>query len=78
MIVIRTPAHKQTDPAKAPGQVKSEHTLGEYIAKKYPPEIKHSMSSFDEWFYAYTLKYGLPPAYIVANAAWNAAKGIAE
>jgi hypothetical protein len=66
MIVIRTPAHKQTDPAKAPGQ-----TLGEYIAAKYP-ELPRM--SFNDWFHEYTLKHGLPPAYIAAQAAWNASR----
>lgn len=29
--------------------------------------------TFDEWFTKYNNTYGLPPAYVMAEAAWNAA-----
>jgi hypothetical protein len=29
--------------------------------------------TFDEWFVEYNKTYGLPPAYTVAQQAWNAA-----
>ena len=44
---IRTPAHKQTDPDKAPGVVQPG-TLGAYLQAKYPDEIKPK-KTFDEW-----------------------------
>lgn len=44
---IRTPAHKQTDPEKAPGVVQPG-TLGAYLQAKYPDEIKPK-KTFDEW-----------------------------
>lgn len=47
--MIKTPFHKQTDPAKQAGQVKNEITLGNYLENKYPEEMKKKMT-FEEWY----------------------------
>lgn len=47
--MIKTPFHKQTDPAKQAGQVKNDITLGDYLENKYPEEMKKKMT-FDEWW----------------------------
>ena len=42
------PAHKQTDPAKKPGQIRHAVTLADYIERKevaYAPKL-----TFNEWF----------------------------
>ena len=56
--MIRTPAHKQTDPSKAPGMTKdfdrhpylktstADQTLGDYYKKKMDAPKK---LTFDEW-----------------------------
>jgi hypothetical protein len=41
-------AHKQTDPAKKPGQIKNDITLGDYIERKekaYTPKM-----TFNKWW----------------------------
>ena len=84
------PAHKQTDPAKKPGQIKNDIvvvkatperpkdvTLGDYIERK--SSAAHSMT-FDEW-YAEN-KTSATTGLIVSGmtfeewlfSAWNAAK----
>lgn len=74
------PAHKQTDSTKVPGQIvnqevglrANETTLAHYIERKqkvYSPKL-----SFVEWFAQYNEKHGLPPAYIIAKDAWEAAQ----
>lgn len=48
--MIRTPAHKQTDPAKAPGQIR---TLGDYILTVVAEEgkpIRPKKLSFEQWW----------------------------
>ena len=85
--MIRTPAQYQLDPMKKPGQVTSPYdmwptkshgriindvTLADYIARKevaYAPRL-----TFEQWFKCYNELNGLPPAYEVAKAAWNASK----
>jgi len=79
------PAHKQTDPAKLPGQIVNpipdpgtEHTLAQYIQRKLRNDAFNTVKqeqTFDQWFTEYNRAFGLPPAYEVAKAAWNAAKG---
>jgi hypothetical protein len=54
--MFKIPAHKQTDPDKAPGQrsnpvssttfSKPDVTLGDYIARKTPPPVK----TYDEGY----------------------------
>ena len=54
------PAHKQDDPAKAPGQVVNDITLGDYITRKNYHEafdrvaeengLKKKKLTFDEWY----------------------------
>lgn len=75
--MIKTPAFHQTDPEKAPGQIVNPITLGDYINSKYKQEAfkTDNMEEFDTWFKKYNQENGLPPAYEVAKAAWNAAKG---
>lgn len=66
------PFHKQTDPNKQAGQIVNplpEQFLHQYIERKTDKEDLN----FVKWFAAYNEKYGLPPAYIVAKAAWEAA-----
>lgn len=48
--MMRVPFHKQTDPAKQAGQIKNEVTLGDYLEKKYPEEMKKKLT-FDEWWH---------------------------
>ena len=66
------PFHKQTDPTKQAGQVVfpiPEQFLHQYIERK----TDKNNVDFVKWFAAYNEKYGLPPAYILARAAWEAA-----
>jgi len=62
-----TPAHKQTDPRKRPGQIVNDVTLADYYERKMKTKL-----TFEEWFTKYNKENGLPPAYIVAVDAWNA------
>lgn len=65
---IRTPAHKQTDPSKAPGVV----TLGDYIDQKMKGEPKKL--SFEEW---YLQEYGdleMCTHIRISRKAWEAAQ----
>lgn len=69
--MIRTPAHKQTDPAKAAGQIK---TLGDYIKQKTANDPKKP--TFEEWW-----KLNTPYAtgteikiFELCKAAWDASR----
>lgn len=64
------PAHKDTN--NPPGQIKNEITLTDYIQRVIEQETPKKKLSFDEWFYRYNKEYGLPPAQVVAEAAWKA------
>ena len=66
------PFHKQTDSNKQAGQVVTpipEPYLHQYIARK--TDVVNV--AFVKWFEEYNKKYGLPPAHVVAQAAWEAA-----
>lgn len=43
---MSVPAHKQTNPAHAPGQIK---TIGQYVEGKYPEAMKKKLT-FGEWW----------------------------
>lgn len=45
--MIHTPAHKQTEPEKRPGQIK---TLGDYIQQVQEQENPKKKLTFEEWF----------------------------
>lgn len=71
--MIRTPAHKQTDPAKAAGQIK---TLGEYIDQKTDHDPKKL--TFKEWALK-TYPNGLgvtdrTQTWVMMQAAWDAGR----
>lgn len=69
--MIRTPAHKQTDPAKAAGQIK---TLGDYIQQKTANDPKKL--TFDEW-YAARFKYANGSEihiYLACKDTWDASR----
>ncbi len=74
---MSVPFHKQTDPNKQAGQIvfspsvtnTSEQYLHQYIARK--TDVVNV--AFTKWFEEYNKKHGLPPAHIIALAAWEAA-----
>ena len=79
---MSVPFHKQTDPTKQAGQIVNpvpEHlTLSGYIkttrrAQALDDVANEKRLTFNEWFAKYNEKHGLPPAYIIAKDAWEAA-----
>lgn len=67
-----TPAHKQTDWNKRPGQIVNDMLLSDYIERKQ--QAATPKMNFEQWFKQYNAQHGLPPAYVVARAAWEAAQ----
>jgi hypothetical protein len=72
----------ELDTKNPPGQqthVPKEHQqLSDYIRSINRREALDTVAAekkttFDKWFAEYTKQHGLPPAYVVAEAAWNAA-----
>ena len=37
-------------------------------------KLQQKKLTFEQWFKEYNIKYGLPPAQVVAEAAWKAAQ----
>lgn len=76
------PAHKQTDPTKAPGQIvnKFDTTLSDYITSIKRRDALDQVAqekklSFDEWYVSLKAKPGQMPYddwFIGMQAAWQA------
>jgi hypothetical protein len=71
--MIHTPPQHQTDPNKAPGQVK---TLSDYIEQVNQQECPKKKLTFHEWFRWY--EGSNPDAHLIgpeliAEIAWDAA-----
>jgi len=67
--MIRIPAHKQIDPAKAAGQIK---TLGDYIQQKTANDPKKL--TFEEWWtkeHDHTPEWG---SYEILKQCWDASR----
>ena len=71
--MFRTPAHKQTDPAKKPGQIVNKvKTLGDYVEKMVAAEAAPRKLTFDEWF---ETESGMSEySRSIAYYGWKAAK----
>jgi hypothetical protein len=65
-------------PNKSPGSV-SDVTLADYVQRKTRKEAFNTVNherklTFEQWFEEYTKQHGMPPAYMVAKHAWQAAQ----
>ena len=67
--MVYKPAHKQDDPAKRPGQIRTEISLRDYYQRKgyvndntstnSEPVFRPKKLSFDEWYLQQGLQYDL-------------------
>lgn len=88
--MIKTPAHKQTDPAKAPGQVSfdrypymkhstADQTLGDYITRTSRAQALDDVAAekkltFEGWYARNEHLTHNKTEYDCMKLAWNAAQ----
>lgn len=72
--MMKTPAHKQTDPMKRPGQIINDVTLTDYYNRKYAEQVKPKLT-FDEWFTQAEGEFDFSGTYTdTFRAVWEAAQ----
>lgn len=81
----KNPQHDIINP---PGQINNSKELDSMAYKSHPKTLGDVIDnvlyseklnykkklSFDDWFKQYNEEFGLPPADVIARAAWNAAQ----